>query len=830
MNTNDVYSGLMTQGAQVPLQGVHIHARLEGLCSRITVSQRYRNLESVDVEAVYIFPLEEGSAVSGFEAQIGDRRVVGQVKEREEAFEAYDDAMAEGHGAFLLDQERPNVFTASVGNLKPNQEVIVRLTYVAVLNHEGSAVRLMLPTTVSPRYTPASPTNVGQPDAERVSPPTVGSVPYGLTLEVDVAMGAALSSVESPTHNIRTVLGDEGRATVTLSQRQAALDRDFVLLVEPRTASKPVALVGREEDGTRVVMVSFRPDETAMPARSASEVVFLLDCSGSMSGDSIEEARRALALSLRTLDQSDTFNIVCFGSSHASLWDAPKPYNQANLDIATGYLAQVGANMGGTEILRPLQAITASAPAEGRVRQVVLLTDGQVSNEADVIELCRKHAGHTRVFAFGIGAGVSEHLVRGVARASRGAAEFITPGERVEPKVLRMSGRLGSPALQNASIEWHGVEAEMARSMVPPVFVGDVLTVFGRVVSGSTDKVTLVAGERRWSVPVDLEHAQAQSALPSLWARGRITELEDKLSQRRGSAQRRPSQETRRVQQIIELGKRYGLMTSHTSYVAIEERPPSERTQNQAELRRVPVALTHGWGGSNRIGGRGAGGFGGTMAPPPVQGFAAMAPPPAAMAPPAPKSRGEARVLGRIDPSALASKGEAHSRGRRGPVPPGAPARPKPAARRRSKAKADQGFLGRGGGGGGIFEEKKMRDMSPSFDESFAMAEDAEMEELEGLAAFEQDIDRLFGLLMSQRADGSFPVSDDLRGWLGARWASVEAAMTASADAQVFVTALVVALLKKEASGRSGEWAAAASKAERWLAGRGDGLGIEGLL
>lgn len=163
-------------------------------------------------------------------------------------------------------------------------------------------------------------------------------------------------------------------------------------------------------------------------------------------------------------------------------------------------------------------------------------------------------------------------------------------------------------------------------------------------------------------------------------------------------------------------------------------------------------------------------------------------------------------------------------------MPPGAPARPKPAARRRSKAKADQGFLGRGGGGGGIFEEKKMRDMSPSFDESFAMAEDAEMEELEGLAAFEQDIDRLFGLLMSQRADGSFPVSDDLRGWLGARWASVEAAMTASADAQVFVTALVVALLKKEASGRSGEWAAAASKAERWLAGRGDGLGIEGLL
>src|SRR5688572_20272297 len=233
---------IAVNNAQIPLEGVRIDARLAGLCSEVKVTQRYTNTETVDVEAVYVFPLEEGSAVCGFEAKVGDRVIRGRVEEREKAFEVYDDAMAAGHGAFLLDQERPNVFTASVGNLKPKQTIEIAITYAALLNYEGSAVRLMIPTTVSPRYVPAGPPQVGEPDGDRVNPDRLDSVPYGLTLNVEVDLGSKVRQLESPSHTVRTTFGDK-TASVTLSSDDVALDRDFVLLAKPEDAHKPFARV-----------------------------------------------------------------------------------------------------------------------------------------------------------------------------------------------------------------------------------------------------------------------------------------------------------------------------------------------------------------------------------------------------------------------------------------------------------------------------------------------------------------------------------------------------------------------------------------------------------
>ena len=160
-----LHSCLVTSSqVSIPLQGIRLEACLTGLGSEVTVTQRYTNLEAVDVEAVYVFPLEEGAAVCGFTARVGDRLICGRVEEREKAFEVYDDAMAAGHGAFLLDQERPNIFTVSVGNLRPQQTIEIAITYVTLLTFEGAAVRLLIPTTVSPRYVPAGPPEVGQPD------------------------------------------------------------------------------------------------------------------------------------------------------------------------------------------------------------------------------------------------------------------------------------------------------------------------------------------------------------------------------------------------------------------------------------------------------------------------------------------------------------------------------------------------------------------------------------------------------------------------------------------------------------------------------------------
>ena len=764
-----LHSCLVTSSqVSIPLQGVRIEACLTGLSSKVTVTQRYTNLEAVDVEAVYVFPLEEGAAVCGFTARVGDRLLHGRVEEREKAFEVYDDAMAAGHGAFLLDQERPNIFTVSVGNLRPQQSIEIAITYVTLLTFEGAAIRLLIPTTVSPRYVPAGPPEVGQPDGEHVNPPVQETVPYGLTLSVEIR-DTNMTQIESPSHAIRTTPHAHG-TTVTLAAGQVdsaspyvALDRDFVLLMHPEDAHQPVAHVAREADGTLCAMVTFHPQPLGIPSRG-NEVLFLLDCSGSMQGDSIAQAQRALALCVRALATQDAFNIVCFGSSFTSLWPVPRRYSQASLEEATQYIQQVQADLGGTEILAPLQHLLQITPDPERPRQLLVLTDGEVSNEAEVIDLCAGYAATVRVFAFGIGAGVSEHLVRGMARASQGEAEFIYPGERLEPKVLRMFGRVHTPAFKNVHIDWGALEVEQAPAVCPPVFGGDSLTVYGRLKGGTTDKVVLHADAHTWEVPIALAQPEINSPIPTLWARHRIRDLEGRHgAPLRGSTQAHRKADRSSVQ-LVELGQRYGLLSSATSYVAVEERNAADKTTAQAVLRKIPIAITQGWHGR------------GSVLPQRVAMQVMALSAPAA----SPSLAGE-----------FQARASAHE-----------------ATAQLSTARRQAPALGRTTQRADWWAQPPQR-----------------VEERE-LAT---TTDRLFELLMTQQADGSFRLSLVLQHWLGQRWPAVKAAAEHHGEALV-ATAVVIALLAREAADRAEEWGPAVTKAQQWLVQQGQHMQVEALL
>jgi Ca-activated chloride channel family protein len=558
----------------VPLEGVKIDARILGHASRVTMAQRFRNAEKVPIEAVYVFPVPADAAVCGLAMRVGERRIEGQVLEREKAFVAYDDAMAAGHGAVLLDAERPNIFTASVGNVLPGQEVVVELTWEAELPVEGDAIRFMVPTTVAPRYAPKEDLRgVSPTPAERVSPPVELDVPYGLQLDVDIELPCAVRAVESPSHPVRLEL-DGTRAHVTLSHDTVAMDRDFVLLITPQESGKPQVLLERNKDGLATAAVTFVPYLEG--AASNSEVVFIVDRSGSMGGDSIEQVRAALELCLRSLHEGDRFNIVGFGSHFEALF------------------------------LPALRFVLEREPAAGLPRQVVLLTDGEVSNEAAVIELAEKHRAHTRIFTFGIGAGASEHMVRSVARVTLGEAEFIHPGERIEPKVLRQFARLGRPAVRDVKVEWEGLAVKLHAPHRPPaIFNGEPAVLYARfeggggtvTLSGTVDGKTV-----SWSLPVDTSSASSGEMLATLAARTAIRDLEEGTSALheggRGSAQR-GRREERIKKEIITLATAYGLASRQTSFVAVEVREGAEG-QPAAELRRVPVALTHGWGGIRR--------------------------------------------------------------------------------------------------------------------------------------------------------------------------------------------------------------------------------------
>ena len=260
-------AGLFTkQDAPVPLDGVSIDAEISTFCARVVVAQRFVNRETMPIEAVYVFPLDEGAAVCGFEAIIDGTLVVGEVKEREEAFKTYDEAMEQGHGAYLLDEERPDVFQASVGNLPPGKEVLLKLTYVTELTVESGSVRFSIPTTVSPRYAPAEDhVGVGRPDAQALNPPVAWRVPYGLNLSVGVTMAGAITRLESPSHPVAIAI-DGHDATVTLAESDRTLSDAERLDKAKDLVSAKLLEIGwflnlyvADKDGTPFILYSFAP-------------------------------------------------------------------------------------------------------------------------------------------------------------------------------------------------------------------------------------------------------------------------------------------------------------------------------------------------------------------------------------------------------------------------------------------------------------------------------------------------------------------------------------------------------------------------------------------
>ena len=589
--------GLLTGTIPVPLEGVSVHADVTGICARVVVSQRYRNREPHPIEAVYVFPLDENAAVCGFEAVVNGVRFVGEVKPRDEAFRIYDEALEQGHGAYLLDEERPDVFTASVGNVPPGGEVLLRLTYVTELGFEGDAVRFTLPTTVSPRYAPADDRlGVGRSAEQALNPPVAWSVPYGLDVTIVMDMPGRVTRVESPSHPIAVAL-DGWRATVSLANANAALDRDLVVLAAAEGLSAPHALLERGADGQHTAAIVFRP--TFDTDQAAADVVFVVDRSGSMAGTSIAEVRNALQLCLRSLPAGSRFNIVGFGSTFVSLFPDSVAYDDSSLAKASAHVASLDAELGGTEILPALRFVLEQRRATEMPRQVVVLTDGEVTNTDAVIGLVRQHASDTRVFTFGIGRGASAHLVRGMARAGNGAAEFIYPGERAEAKVVRQFARLLTPALSDVTIEWGGLDVTRATTALAPVFAGERLVAYGWMKDAPAAVVRLSArgsrGRVSFDVALDPERATPGTTLATLAARARIRELEESPEGLALRGSRQAERKASRVRDdIVRLATTYGLVSRETSFVAVERRETP--IEGEAVLRRIPVALTSGWG------------------------------------------------------------------------------------------------------------------------------------------------------------------------------------------------------------------------------------------
>ncbi|MGK3991564.1 VIT domain-containing protein [Sorangium sp. So ce136] len=599
-----------SEGHPVPLLGVSLSGEVMGGAARLVVRQRYRNDERRPIEAIYTFPLPGEATIAGFAMECAGRRLEGEVKEREAAFQAYDEAIATGHGAALLDEERRNVFTASVGNLLPGEETVVEVAFVQRLQADEGALRLMIPTLVAPRYIPgapqgdrtghggAAPTDL-VPDADRISP-EIARVDHGITVDIVFDLGRDVA-IESPSHALAVRREEGRRQRVSLRSDKAALDRDIVLIAAgaPGVQAGLVCDRAAGREGTfALTVVPDLFDAKRSPARR--DVVFVVDVSGSMQGESLDQAKRALRLCLRHLAEGDRFGVIAFSNDFRAMEPSLAPFTQRTLEAADAFVEGLVAS-GGTEMLKPLLAAVGMLGETDRDRVVVLLTDGQVGNEAEIVDGVAALGKGVRVYTFGIGTNVSDLLVNDLARRTQGAAELIHPGERIDEKVTAQFARATAVRVTGIEARFEGVDVgELAPAELPALVDGEPWVLYGRYEQPGMGRVELrgsLRGERfHLSVPVELAAEASRDGLEALWAGARVRELEESergLSGKRAEAMRK---------RIVDLAVRHRVASKHASFVVIERRTGDRRAHGQPEARPVPVSAPAGWGMSTHRG------------------------------------------------------------------------------------------------------------------------------------------------------------------------------------------------------------------------------------
>lgn len=601
-----------TTGAWVALVGVALGGEVYGAHARVVLRQRYKNRETKSIEAVYTFPVPSDATLVGFAMECAGRRIEAEVMERDAAFTKYDDAIAKGHGAALLDQERPNVFTASVGNLLPNEETVVEVTYLQRLTADEGALRLMIPTLVAPKYIPGAPTGDRSgygtanptdivPDADRITP-KIGDVKYGLSMDIVFDLGRKVT-IESPSHAVQTVVESETCRRVTFAAQTVALDRDIVLIAEGASGVVAGVVCDKRPGEEGTFALTLVPDLfEAKKTSNRRAVVFVIDVSGSMRGESIEQAKRALRLCLRHLGNGDLFDILPFSSkySHFSaqiMGGKPGgslvPFTQTTLDEADEYIESLQAN-GGTVMLEPFAAATDLLKGVKRDRIIVLMTDGQVGNESQLVEDMSKRAAGARIYTFGIGMNVSDLLLRELAKRTNGAVEFIHPGERIDEKVTAQFARATVARVDHVHVKWVGIDVGEVSPGNPSALVdGEPWCVYGRYETSSAGYAEihgLLGGEPfSMEVPMDLVASAYRPALTSLWAGERVRDL---VQVDEASLGRRAETHKKR---IVDLCVKHGIASKYTSFVVVDKRTGQRRAQGQPAVRPVPVSAPADW-------------------------------------------------------------------------------------------------------------------------------------------------------------------------------------------------------------------------------------------
>lgn len=559
-------------GQSVPLVEVTGTARADGLLLQTMFLQRYANRSPDNIEAVYTFPLPHGAVLLDLAFTLGERRLTGIVAESKEAEERYEEAIDEGHSAVLLERSADGLYTVSVGNLLAGEEATVEVRYGQLLSFVQGQVRIAIPTVIAPRFGDAGAAGL----APHAAPETDLGADYPARFVVELGGELANGVVACPSHAAAMRRTDEHLVV----EVEGRLDRDFIVTIDG-LAGSPLATVAPDGDGW-VALASFLPTLRAPANEAALSLKVLVDCSGSMNGDSIEQARQAVARLLNRLSAPDRVSVSAFGSNVVHQQDGLRTLDEAHRAECLRWTQSLQADLGGTEIHGALASLFELGGEGGHNADVFLITDGEVWNTEEIIELAR--ARDQRVFVVAVGSSPAESLLVRLAQETGGAAESVTPKESIEDALMRLLTRLRQPRANDVRVHWP-VEPEWTAPVPRALFGGETLHVLARFGVRPEGEVVL---EWRDEVPCSISlsidcatrHEQ-DGTLPRIAAGRAITAFP---SEQRGA-----------------FAERYQLVTEQTSMVLVLERGEDERAQALPVSARVPQMLAAGWSGIGTV-------------------------------------------------------------------------------------------------------------------------------------------------------------------------------------------------------------------------------------
>lgn len=595
---------------QATLLSTHADIDVNAISTAVTLTQTFKNNSDDWVEGTYVFPLPDNAAVDAMTLKIGDKTIVGKIRAKQKAKKIYQAAVKNGQKAALIEQSRDNLFTAKAGNIPPQSTVSIILHYVQSTALNAGQFSLRLPTTYTPRYIvrnddadvttatierdtvnetePAIAANLAANStvnsaataisAANLAPQTFSRTQHNpISIRVTLDAGHTITALGSPSHTVQqTRHADNRSATVTFAQPSVAMDRDFILTWVIEKSEQPLALAFSEagQQG-HFTSLLFIPPTQSTRQHTPRETIFIIDTSGSMSGAAMRQAKAGALMALSYLREGDAFNLVAFNSDYSLLFPQSTRVSATSINHAKQFIQQLAAS-GGTNMHLPLTAVLSQQPLAEHFRQVVFLTDGAVNNERALFNLIHKKLDKTRLFTIGIGAAPNSFFMRQAAKFGRGTFTYIAKIDEVSEKITALFQQIQSPQLTDIRVAVsQQSNADIYPNPLPDLYLGEPVVAHIKTPHSLNGQSLTVSGKQhtaanRWRTDITvleaakLNTAKLNTGLAKLWAREKINHLET-LNITSGDFVRHNAD-------ILQLGLDYQLVTSQTSFVAVEEK------------------------------------------------------------------------------------------------------------------------------------------------------------------------------------------------------------------------------------------------------------------